>query len=368
MGIPNTERVGVFSESLVSKEVMGFPGTCFPMGIVAQVDPDVCTDLEPKPYAIQTYADAVTSFGKESEMAKLVRIVTLIGVNKLVCVPVISVLEGAPTKDEYLESLDILKTEEAPEIIICDSISADVHLHVRNHCDVCSTNRKERRAHLGAMAASVSAWVALALPLNSGRVTLWASVPLSVEGTAHSSSVYFAAACAAYDALELDPAMPLHNIQVTPELFGGLYNRFEDADYEALYAGGLAAARTINGKVYIDRWVTTYTKDDGVSPAVPDNKYQEGTVAKVKDFVDRGLRNRLSTLHPREKAGNSTVGEIKADAIAQLEVYEGAEIIESPQIISVERQPDKRTRVHVNYVYKVVLPLNTIFLHGTALI
>lgn len=368
MSIPNTERIGVFSESQASKEVMGFPGSCFPMGIVAQVDPDVCIDLEPKAYAIQTYPDAVVAFGKDSEMAKLVRIVTLVGVNKIVCVPVIATLEGAPTKDEYLESLNVLKTEEAPEIIICDSMTADVHLHVRNHCDVASLNRKERRAHLGAMAASISAWIALATPLNSGRVTLWASVPLTVEGVAQNSSVYFAAACAAYDARELDAAMPLHNIQVSSELFGGLYNRFEDSDYEALYGAGVAAARTINGKVYIDRWVTTYTKDDGVSPAVPDDKYQEGTVAKIKDFVDRGLRNRLSTLHPRDKASDSTIAEIKADTISQLETYVTNEIIMDPQIISIERQADKRSRVHVNYVYKVVLPLNTIFLHGTALV
>lgn len=368
MAIKDTQRVGVFSESIVSKEVMGFPGTCWPMGIVAQVDKTIYKDTEIKPFAIQVKEDAYSKFGKDSEMSKLVEIVTLLGVNRLVCVPVIAQAEGEVTKTEYKASLDVLYNEDAPKIVITDSPNADVHMEVRNHCDKASLNRKERRAHVGATADSISAWTGLAKPINSGRVTLWSSIPLSLEGEAHNDSVYLAAACAAYDALELDPAMPLHNIQLHPDLFGGLYNRFDDEDLEALYGNGVAACRNVNGRIYIDRWVTTYTEDDGVSPVVPDDKYQEGTVAKVKDFIDEGLRNRLSTLHPRVKASIPAMNEVKSDTTNWLMEQAEKEIIEEPNVYKIERQADKRTRFHVYYNYKVVLPLNTIFLHGKALV
>ncbi|QEK12718.1 hypothetical protein FQB35_10460 [Crassaminicella thermophila] len=368
MSIPDTQRVGVFSESQVSKEVMGFPGTCWPVGIVAQVDKSVYTDTTTKAYAIQVLDDAISTFGKDSEMTKLVRIMTISGVNKLVCVPVVAETDGSPTVNEYQVALDVLYNEEAVKIVICDSADATIHMKVRDHCDKASLNRKERRAHAGATADSISAWTALATPINSGRLTIWGSIPLKTDGTKYENSVYLAAACAAQDALELDPAMPLHNLELPRELFGGLYNRFDDADLEALYAGGIAACRAVNGKIYIDRWVTTYTKDDTVNPAVPDDKYQEGTVAKIKDYIDEGLRNRLATLHPRVKASLSAMNEVKADAVNWLKIQEEKEIIESPNVYKIERQPDKKSRFHVYYNYGAVLPLNTIFLHGKALV
>lgn len=368
MAIKDTQRVGVFSESTVSKEVMGFPGTCWPMGIVAQVDAEVYKDTEIKPFAIQIKEDAYGIFGKDSEMSKLVEIVTLIGVNRLVCVPVLPGELGEVTKAEYKASLDILYNEDAPKIIITDSPDADVHLEIRNHCDRASENRKERRAHVGAVADTVSAWTALAEPINSGRVTIWGSIPLDLEGNAYENSVYLAAACAAYDALELDPAMPLHNIQLHQDLFGGLYNRFDDDDLEALYGNGVAACRSINGKIFIDRWVTTYTQDDTVNPPVPDDKYQEGTVAKIKDYIDEGMRNNLSTKHPRVKASLRQMNEVKADSQNWLLEQEEKEIIEEPNVYKIERQKDKKTRFHVYYSYGAVLPLNTIFLHGKAIV
>lgn len=368
MTIKDTQRVGVFSESTVSKEVMGFPGTCWPMGIVAQVDTEVYKDKKIKPFAIQVKEDAYIKFGKDSEMSKLVEIVTLLGVNKLICVPVLPSELSEVTKVEYKAALDILYNEDAPKIVITDSPDAEVHLEVRNHCDKSSLNRKERRAHVGGTALTISAWIDLAKPINSGRVTLWGSIPLNLEGETYNDSVYLAAACAAYDALELDPAMPLHNIQLHPDLFGGLFNRFDDEDLEALYSGGIAACRNINGRIFIDRWVTTYTQDDGVNPPVDDDKYQEGTVAKVKDFIDEGLRNRLSTLHPRVKASTSAMNEVKSDTTNWLLEQEEKEIIENVNVYKIERQKDKRTRFHVYYSYGVVLPLNTIFLHGKALV
>lgn len=368
MSIPDTQRIGVFSESQVSKEVMGFPGTCWPVGIVAQVDQSVYTDTTPKAHAIQVLEDAISTFGKDSEMTELVRIMTISGVNKLVCVPVIATTEGSPVADEYQASLDILYNEEAVKIVICDSADGPIHTKVRDHCDKASLNRKERRAHVGATADSIAAWTALATPMNSGRLSIWGSIPLKTDGTKYNDSVYLAAACAAQDALELDPAMPLHNLELPRELFGGLYNRFDDIELEALYAGGIAACRSVNGKISIDRWVTTYTKDDTVDPAVADDKYQEGTVAKIKDYVDEGLRNRLATLHPRVKASLSAMNEVKADSQNWLDIQAEKEIIERPQVYKIERQPDKKTRFHVYYSYGAVLPLNTIFLHGKALV
>jgi phage tail sheath gpL-like len=369
MTIQDTQRIGVFTESLVSKEVMGFPGKCWPVGVVAQVDETIYTEADPKAHALQIKEDAYSLFGKDSEMSKLVEILTLSGVNKIICVPVIAAIDGSPTAAEYAEALSVLYNEEAVKIIICDSTDGLVHDEIRDHCDISSQNRKERRAHLGVdKDLSVSATIALAGPINSGRVTLWGSIPLKADGTAYADSVYLAAACAAQDALELDPGMPLHNIQLPPQLFGGLYNKFDDTALEALYAGGISACRSVNGKIFIDRWVTTYTQDDTVNPAVPDDKYQEGTVAKVKDFIDEGLRNMLSVRHPRVKASIRSMNEVKADAQNWLDIQKGKEIIEEPTVYKIERQADKRTRFHVYYTYKVVLPLNTIFLHGKALV
>lgn len=369
MGIKDTQRVGVFSESTVSKEVMGFPGTCLPIGIVATVNQTVYTGDTTKAHAIQIKEDAYTLFGKDSEMSKLVEIETLSGVNKLVCVPVLKPEDKEISVEEYKEALNVLYNEEAVKIVITDTTKADIHQAIRDHCDKASENRKERRSHLGVEKdLNVSSTVALAIPINNGGVTLWGSVTLATDGTANDNSIYLAAACAAQDALELDPAMPIHNIELPRELFGGLYNKLDDTDLEALYSGGISACRSINGKIYIDRWVSTYTKDDTVSPAVADDKFQEGTVMKVKQHIDEGLRNRLSTLHPRVKASIKAMGEVKSDAANWLKEQEEKEIIENPNVYKIERQPDKRSRFHVHYNYKIVLPLNTIFLHGKALV
>lgn len=379
MAIKETQRVGVFSESTVSKEIMGFPGNCFPMGIIAQVDLEVFVEKvgdgeeatnklkEVKPYAIQVKEDAHAIFGKDSEMSKLVDIVTLLGVNKIVCVPVVSSTNSV-TKADYKKSLDLLYLEEVVEIVITDSADKDVHLEVRNHCDKARENRRERRAHLGTAAKTIKEWTELAKPLNSGFVTLWGSIPLDIDGKAMDNSVHLAAACGAIDARELDPAMPLHNLQLHNDLFSGLYNKFDDEDYEALYGSGIAACREVNGKIYIDRWVTTYTENDQVNPTVLDDKYQEGTVAKVQNYIDRGLRNHLSLLHPRDKASLEIIQELKTDSTVWLEDKVEKEIIENVNVYKVERQKDKRTRAHVYYSYGVVLPLNTIFLHGKALV
>lgn len=367
MTIQNTQRIGVFSESIVSKEVSGFPGTCLPMGIVAQVDESVFTG-EAKAYGIQLKEEAEELFGKDSEMVKLIRIVTLSGVNRIVAVPVLKTEEQVSPQD-YIAALALLANEEAVKIMITDSVDPAVHQEIKHHCETASANRKERRCHLGLnKELAVSAMIDQASQLNSGRVTLWGSVPLKLEGTAHESSVYLAAAAAAQDALELDPAMPIHNVQLPASLFGGLYNRLEESEYEALYSGGVAACRAINGKIFIDRWVTTYTQNDQVNPPVADDSYQEGTVAKVKDHIDEGLRNRLATLHPRVKASQSVMNEIKADTMAWLKEQEDLAIIEEPTITKIEQQADLRSRFHVYYSYKVVLPLNTIFLHGKALV
>lgn len=369
MTIPDTQRIGVFSESTVSKEVMGYPGTCFPVGIVARVDETVYTDATAKAHAIQIKEDAYTLFGKDSEMTKLVEIMTVSGVNRIVCVPVIAAIDSSPTTEEYETALEILYNEEAVKIVICDTDDAAVHDKIKTHCDTATQNRKERRCHLGvAKDLTVANTTALATALNSGRVTLWGSIPLKTDGKSYDDSVYLAAACAAQDALELDPAMPLHGLTLPESLFGGLYNKYDDDDLEALYGGGIAACRSINGKITIDRWVTTYTQDDSVDPAVDDDRYQEGTVAKIKDYIDEGLRNRLSTLHPRVKASISAMNEVKADAMNWLKEQEEKEIIENANVYKIERQSDKKTRFHVYYNYGAVLPLNTIFLHGTALV
>ncbi|GAB6086473.1 phage tail sheath subtilisin-like domain-containing protein [Alkaliphilus crotonatoxidans] len=367
MSIKNTQRIGVFSESIVSKEVSGFPGTCLPVGIVATVDESVYTG-EAKAHGIQLKEEAQELFGKDSEMAKLIEIVTLSGVNRIIAVPVLGSEEGI-SKADYEAALNLLANEEAVKIVISDTTDPEIHQAIKLHCEAASENRKERRCHLGLnKELSVSAMTNQAAALNSGRVTLWGSVPLRLDGTAHDSSVYLAAAAAAQDALELDPAMPIHNVQLPASLFGGLYNRLEEAQYEALYGGGVAACRAVNGRIYIDRWVTTYTQNDQVNPPVADDIYQEGTVAKVKDYIDEGLRNRLATLHPRVKASQSVMNEIKADTMAWLKEQEALAIIEEPVITKIEQQADLRSRFHVYYSYKVVLPLNTIFLHGKALV
>ena len=253
MSIPETQRVGVFSESTVSKDVMGFPGSCLPVGIVATVDEAVYTTTPAVAHAIASYDEAKLAFGKDSEMAKLVQIFDISGVNKLVCVPVLAALE-TPSTEEYETALGLLASEEAVQIVVCDTTDATIHGKIRDHCNTACQNMKERRSHVGVTEElSVSATIALAGPINSGLVTMWDSVPLKSDGTAYESSVYLAAACAAQDALELDPAMPLHNLQLPASLFGGIYNKRNESDFESLYDGGVAACRSVNGKISIDR-------------------------------------------------------------------------------------------------------------------
>lgn len=347
---------GVYSEIDASAAVQAITPNNAVIGIIGVA---TSGDIN-KPYAPTSYDDAVSRYGKDSSVVKLMRTATSNGGNRFIIVRVESNEDGA-TSDNYALALAELELEEAVNIVITDSTDPIIHLKIKEHCDLASEDRKERIAFVGhATKSEINTVMTAAQTLNSGRVYTSYPNPLDENGE-EVSGIFAAAALAGQIAAETDPSMPMTNVGING--FYGLAKKMKESEIVSLIEAGVIPFESINGSITIVRCISTYTKDaDGQT----DITWQEITTTRISDYIFKDLRTRLRRQFARAKQNQATRDAIRSEVITSLLEYQNLEYLENVNaeevIISVN--PANPLRNDVVFPYDVTGPVNVIHLKG----
>lgn len=101
--------------------------------------------------------------------------------------------------------------------------------------------------------------------------------------------------------ISIDPARPTHNGELVGVLPPPPGSRFIFSERNALAGNGIAVCRTENGRVVIDRAVTTYQKN---SLGQADTSYLDSETMHTTAYVLRYLRAAITSKYARQKLAN----------------------------------------------------------------
>ena len=327
------ERPGVYSSYDASTVISGSGGGRT-VGLVSEGESG-------KLYTLNRYEDAVTQFGQEENLTKLVQVLFRNGAAKVVAVPVSG-------QENYQGAFDLLAVEEDISVVVCDSTELTVQQALRQSVCDASQARRERIAVVGgAQSENVEALVQRAEGLNSERVVLVA--PGDDTGLA-------AAAVAGAIAGESDPAIPLGGAELKG--LEGMEARYADTEIDTLVRGGVTPLENVSGVVSVVRGVTTRTKTGEVEDAT----WRELTTIRIVDDVIPTIRNSLRAKFRRTKNTEQTRGAIRSQVVLELENKLAREIITGYDQVTVEADTENPTVCLVDFTFTVAHGLNQIWL------
>lgn len=330
------ERPGVYSSYDASTVISGNGGgrTVGLVGLITEGESG-------KLYALNRYEDAVTQFGQEENLTKLVQILFRNGAAKVMAVPVSG-------EEDYQGAFDLLAAEEDIDLVVCDSTELTVQQALRQSVCDASQARRERIAVVGgAQNENVEALVQRAEGLNSERVVLVA--PGDDTGLA-------AAAVAGAIAGESDPAIPLGGAELKG--LEGMEARYADTEIDTLVRGGVTPLENVSGVVSVVRGVTTRTKTGEAEDAT----WRELTTIRIVDDVIPTIRNSLRAKFRRTKNTEQTRGAIRSQVVLELENKLAREIITGYDQVTVEADTENPTVCLVDFTFTVAHGLNQIWL------
>lgn len=208
--------------------------------------------------------------------------------------------------------------------------------------------KKAGRVHFGHdPATTISGAITAAAGVNDGRVSGWyfrdsLSAPYSI-----------AAAAAAMDAFEEDPARPLNGL----DLIGvgvplDSTQLFTNTEIEALLYGGVSPILPDSSKTVAEivRWITTYTVNGAGSP---DPTLLEGPTFKTLDYVRDAIVQRLEARFPRSKKSARILGQIRTEVLdvlyrlEELEIIENVDLYKDDVIVEPDSQDINRANVKI---------------------
>ena len=330
------ERPGVYSSYDASTVISGSGGSST-VGLVGLVSEGESGKL----YTLNRYEDAVTQFGQEENLTKLVQVLFRNGAAKVVAAPVSG-------QENYQGAFDLLAAEEDISVVVCDSTQLTVQQALRQSVCDASQARRERIAVVGgAQSENVEALVQRAEGLNSERVVLVA--PGDDTGLA-------AAAVAGAIAGESDPAIPLGGAELKG--LEGMEARYADTEIDTLVRGGVTPLENVSGVVSVVRGVTTRTKTGEAEDAT----WRELTTIRIVDDVIPTIRNSLRAKFRRTKNTEQTRGAIRSQVVLELENKLAREIITGYDQVTVEADTENPTICLVDFTFTVAHGLNQIWL------
>ena len=330
------ERPGVYSSYDASTVISGSGGSST-VGLVGLVSEGESGKL----YTLNRYEDAVTQFGQEENLTKLVQVLFRNGAAKVVAVPVSG-------EEDYQGAFDLLAAEGDISVVVCDSTQLTVQQALRQSVCDASQARRERIAVVGgAQNENVEALVQRAEGLNSERVVL--AAPGDDTGLA-------AAAVAGAIAGESDPAIPLGGAELRG--LEGMEARYADTEIDTLVRGGVTPLENVSGVVSVVRGVTTRTKTGEAEDAT----WRELTTIRIVDDVIPTIRNSLRAKFRRTKNTEQTRGAIRSQVVLELENKLAREIITGYDQVTVEADTENPTVCLVDFTFTVAHGLNQIWL------
>ena len=335
----DTQRPGVFSSYEVTSTISG-SGRGGAVGIVAQVPEGSEAHIR----KIDSYASAVSAFGAECSLTKLVKVLLLNGASSIVASPV----EAETGISDYSEAFERLKADETVRLIMCDSHSAEVHAAMKQSILSAPEMSKYCIGIVETDLETVAGMATASAALNCERMVLVPSENSSGTGGA------VAAAFAGIISAGQDPALPFNGA----ELIGlsEFERSFSNAEITWLVEGGVTPVENSMGSVYVVRGITTRSISEGVF----DVTWRELTTVLILDDVISAIRGSLRSKFSRTKNTAQTRGAIRTQVLIELENKKIREIIDDYGDVVVEASPSDPTVCDVSFEFAVAHGLNQI--------
>jgi hypothetical protein len=343
-----SERPGVYTSYSVSGVLSSGRTNRGTVGVVAIAS----TGTKGEIYDITSYTEAVSVFGEDCNLTKLLRILILNGVITVKAIPVALSAEGTPDTAAYTEAFATMAGIDEIKILICDSSAADVHAAMRDSI-LSADERYAYRIGVVEGNGSVSELITAAQAVNCERMILTAPGALDMAGDAAVCGST-AAAVAGAILSESDPAIPLNG--VTLYGLGGLNAAYNDGEITLLVRGGVMPLENSGGTISIIRGITTKTTTDGA----PDDTWRELNTILIVDDVIPTVRDALKRMFTRAKNTVQTRGAIRTQVIVELEKKLAAEIIDGYDNVAVVQNASDPTVCDVSFAFTVTHGLNQI--------
>ncbi|MBP8640803.1 MAG: phage tail sheath subtilisin-like domain-containing protein [Oscillospiraceae bacterium] len=340
----NNERPGVYSSVEVYSSLSG-SSTGKTVGIAAvsaSGTKGACT-------SIGSYGEAVSLYGADCSLTKLIKVLLLNGAASIVAVPV-AAGTAAVTADYSAAFAALLKKEEVT-LMLCDSRAADVFEEMKTAIEGASENCKYRIGIVES-AGTVSESAAKAEALNCERMVM---VYPAIEGEGGLVGAA-AAGMAGVVSAGGDPALPVNGAELTG--LDNLSRIFSDTEINALVQAGVTPIESVYGSPCVVRGVTTRTKTAGVS----DTTWRELSTVLIIDNVIPSVREALRLRFPRVKNTAQTRGAIRTQVIIELESKLKKEIIDAYGAVTAMADESDPTVCKVGFEFTVAHGLNRIVL------
>ena len=340
----NNERPGVYTGIEVSSAISG-SSTGKTVGIAAVSESGTkgeCT-------SISSYGEAVSLYGADCNMTKLIKILLLNGAAGIKAVP--AAVDTEAVTGDYTAAFAVLMEKEDVTVMLCDSRDSEVFEAMKTEIEGASENCKYRIG-IAESCGTVAAAAAKAAALNYERIIL---VYPALEGIGETMGAA-AAALAGIISTGGDPALPVNGAELS-----GLDNfskKFSDTDINTLVQAGVTPIESIYGSPSVVRGVTTRTKTAGVTDAT----WRELTTVLIIDDVIPSVRSALRLKFPRVKNTAQTRGAIRTQVIIELESKLKKETIDSYGAVTAVADESDPTVCNVGFEFAVAHGLNRIIL------
>jgi phage tail sheath gpL-like len=295
--------------------------------------------------SVTSYTQAVSAFGAECDMAKLVKLLLANGAARVVAVP--AAVGASATTENYAAAFAALMQESSVKYMVCGSRDAAVHAAMKSAIAAGGENYKYRIGFAEADGTGAEL-ISAAAALNSERMIL--------AGNTEKDGVpgAVAAALAGCVAGQRDPAMPQNGAALTG--LGELSKIFDDGDVNALITGGVTPIESVAGEISVVRGITTRTATSGEADAT----WRELSTVLIVDDVIPSIRASLRTRFARAKNTAQTRGAIRTQVVIELEDRKTREIIDSYGSVTAQADASDPTVCAVSFDFTVAHGLNSI--------
>lgn len=303
-------------------------------------------------YTVTSYASGAATFGEDSQMGQLLKLLYLNGAGTVLAYPV-----AADTQENYTAAFAALLGEKQASYIICGSGSSAVHTALKAAVLKSSSERGECIAIVGMDdAPEEEELLERAEALNSERVVLVGPGCYAAGSITSGGGILGAAALAGVMAAQADPAVPFNGVALAG--LDGVTARYEDTAMDALICGGVTVLEEMSGQVCVVRGITTRTTTGGAE----DTTWREVNTILIADNVIPAIRNSLRTKFLRTKNNATTRSAIRSQVIVELEDRVTREIIDSYDSVTVTADTTDPTVCLVEFGFAVVHGLSRIYL------
>jgi phage tail sheath gpL-like len=339
--MPTNERPGVYSSVEVTSTLSG-SATGKVVGLAAAAE----IGTKGACVKISSYGEAVSAFGSDCSITKLIEILFSNGASAVQAVA--AEVGTAPDTDDYTQAFAALMVKEDVSIMICDSDDSAVHAAMMSAIGSAVESCKYRIG-IVETGGTVTEVTACAAALNCERMVMVYPAESGTEATAGAVAAAVAGAVASGG----DPALPLNGAVLEGV---DIDRRFTDAEITGLVQAGVTPVEYVSGEVCVVRGVTTRTTTNSVSDAT----WRELTTVLIIDDIVPSIRAGLRKKFPRVKNTEQTRGAIRTQVLIELESKKSKEIIESYGTVTAQASVDDPTVCEVSFVFTVAHGLNSI--------